>query len=88
MKRLPVVVYGPQGCGKTTNAAYLARAFVAAQVLDNWLPGDPLPPDALALSQTHGDDPNAIPYVAAMEFAKWADPAVLQYDPVIPEANR
>ena len=56
MNRLPLVIYGPQACGKTRNAERLKRAFGARRVVDEWVPGDPLPPDAIALTNCDGDE--------------------------------
>lgn len=52
-----VIVYGPQGCGKTRHAAEIAELFNKRQVLDNWKLGDHLPSDALCLTndaRVHG----------------------------------
>jgi hypothetical protein len=45
-----VIVYGPMGCGKTRNAAALAKLFCKSRVIDDWKPGMMLPNDALALT--------------------------------------
>lgn len=37
------LVYGPTGCGKSTNAEAIAKALGLHQVLDNWEPGRPAP---------------------------------------------
>ena len=47
---MSTVIYGPQGCGKTRNKAALAAHFGPGQVIDDLMPGDPLPEDALALT--------------------------------------
>lgn len=57
-KRLPsarghksVLVFGPQGSGKTTHAEALRKHFDLAAVLEDWVPGDPWPmTDHLVLS--------------------------------------
>jgi len=47
---MSVIVYGPQGCGKTSNAKVLAQHFGFSNIKDNWMPGDELPEDTLALT--------------------------------------
>ncbi|SDF23357.1 hypothetical protein [Phytopseudomonas seleniipraecipitans] len=37
-----VIVQGPQGCGKTLNAARIAKALGLSKIVDNWQPGDAL----------------------------------------------
>ena len=32
----PVVIYGPQGCGKTRNAQALAAHFGCSRIVDDW----------------------------------------------------
>lgn len=49
---MSVIVYGPQGCGKTQAAEVLRRHFRLRQVIDDWVPGDPLPEDTLALTHS------------------------------------
>lgn len=51
---MSTVIYGPQGCGKTTHKAALAAHFGMAHVVDGWAPGDTLPADALALTNVQG----------------------------------
>lgn len=55
-----VIVYGPQGCGKTRHAEALATHFGACRVIDEWNPGDPVEPDALHLSQV--EVPGSVAY--------------------------
>lgn len=38
-----VLVYGPQGCGKTLNAAAIASALGLRHIRDDWQPGAPTP---------------------------------------------
>jgi replication-associated recombination protein RarA len=45
-----IVVYGPQGCGKTTHAAALARHYGKTRIVDDWTPSRPVPADTLALT--------------------------------------
>lgn len=62
-----IVIYGPQGCGKTRHAYALANHFGLAFIDDDWMPGDPIQADTLALTneQTHG----AIAFVDAIAAA-------------------
>lgn len=56
-KRCPddiVVVYGPQGCGKSLCAQQLLRHFGLRHLVDDWMPGDGIPP-AGSLVLTHAD---------------------------------
>ena len=48
-----VLVHGPQGCGKTSNAAVIASALGLKHVRDDLQPGDPVPLlDTLVLTCT------------------------------------
>ncbi|MEA3278878.1 MAG: hypothetical protein U9Q81_27010 [Pseudomonadota bacterium] len=49
MRESPVIVHGPQGCGKTRAVGHLRRVFGREVVIDPW-EGGPLPPGALALT--------------------------------------
>ena len=51
---MSTVIYGHQGCGKTAHKAALAAHFNKAQVIDGWTPGNPLPDDAMALTNVPG----------------------------------
>ena len=51
---MSIVVYGPQGCGKTRNKTALQAHFGMGQVIDDWKPGDPLPENTLALTNVPG----------------------------------
>lgn len=53
MSNKTIIVYGPQGCGKSHNAGRIARAFGLDRVIDEWEPGDPAPPKQGALVLTH-----------------------------------
>lgn len=49
----PLVIYGPHGCGKTTNSQKLATKFECTLIIDDWDGQSWLPNGALALtSQT------------------------------------
>ncbi|MFP5426382.1 MAG: AAA family ATPase [Gammaproteobacteria bacterium] len=37
-----VLVYGPEGCGKTTHAAVIAKALGLSKIHDDWQPGTPV----------------------------------------------
>lgn len=45
-----IVIYGPQGCGKSTHAAALARHYGKTRIVDDWTPSRPVPADTLALT--------------------------------------
>lgn len=50
------LVYGPEGCGKTTNAQAIADALGLTEIVDGWLPGDPVPPRKALLLSTEAPD--------------------------------
>jgi energy-coupling factor transporter ATP-binding protein EcfA2 len=45
-----IVVYGPQGSGKSTHASALARHYGKTRIVDEWEPGAPVRDDTLALT--------------------------------------
>ncbi len=45
-----IIVHGPQGCGKTRNAAAIAAHFGCTQIVDEWDGCAPLPAGTLALT--------------------------------------
>lgn len=49
-----VIVYGPQGCGKTCHKEALARHFGANLIIDEWNGSDPLPENSMALTNIEG----------------------------------
>lgn len=49
-----IIVYGPPGCGKTTNKDKLAKYFGKSHIVDNWMPGDDIPNDSLILTSSPG----------------------------------
>jgi hypothetical protein len=68
-----IVIYGPQGCGKTTYAQTLARHYSATRVVDDWTPGRPVPAGTLALTSAC--------YVGAIHFLDAAKAAGIQLMP-------
>ena len=47
-----VIVYGPQGCGKSSNAGQLGQHFGVFSLIDDWEEGEAVPPsDHLILTQ-------------------------------------
>jgi len=62
IKGVTTVVYGPQGCGKTTHAEALAEFLGCARVVDgDWYSGASLTPGALHLtSETPAEMPAAV----------------------------
>ena len=68
---MSAIIYGPQGCGKTSNAKALAQFFGLNNIIDDWMCGDELPEDTLALTNAEGV-PGALDFFkvkAAMESA-------------------
>ena len=58
----PLYVYGPPGCGKTTNAQLIADIFGCTAILDNWTPGDKRPITSKTLILTNVNVPYAVSY--------------------------
>lgn len=57
-----IIVSGPQGCGKTTNASRIVKALGLKRVRDSWVPGTPYPQeDTLVLT-------NGVQIVGAMSY--------------------
>lgn len=50
---MSVIVHGPRGCGKTQNAAMLARYFRVSRIVDEWDGVSALPSGCLALTSLH-----------------------------------
>lgn len=59
---MPLIIYGPQGCGKTRNAQRLAAHFGLKNILDGW-DGGPIPADTLVLTNQPG-------VVGAIDFGR------------------
>lgn len=55
------LVYGPQGCGKTLNAARIMAALDCPGLLEEWSPGDPIPPGTLAMTNVAPEE-MAVPH--------------------------
>lgn len=54
---MSLIIYGPQGCGKTRNAQRLAAHFGLTHILDDdeeWNEQRPLPADTLVLTNQEG----------------------------------
>ena len=47
---MAVIIYGPQGCGKTTQAQVLAKHYGLTNILDEWDPSQGLTFNTLALT--------------------------------------
>ena len=60
-----VIVYGPQGCGKTSSADALKKRFGCHRVIDEWDGKTPLPEGALALTNHPG------PYAARARVVRF-----------------
>lgn len=45
-----VIITGAQGCSKAEHAAALAKHYGKTRVVDEWKHGDPVPADALVLT--------------------------------------
>lgn len=77
--RNSVVLHGPAGCGKTTNAAAIRDRLGLAFVLDGWCPGQPFPPKGalVVLDGLHIDDATLLaPYLADHSAIEY--PAAMQ----------
>jgi thymidylate kinase len=61
------VIYGPDGCGKTTHAVVLAKHFGKSRIVDDWTPGGRLDADTLALTSTPHQ--GAKPFLVAIREA-------------------
>lgn len=77
------IVYGPQACGKTRNAKALAAYFGLRRIVDDWMPGDEVPPDALVLT---GADMSGT--AGAVAYADAAAAAVHEIAALAPRSAR
>jgi len=80
----PVIIYGPQGCGKTLHANVLADFLGKSNIAEDWRVGDLLPPDTAAFTS---DDIFAAcnGYRSSCEHK---GVAVLQFDAVLTAYSR
>lgn len=76
-----VIVYGPQGCGKTRHADQIRHSLNCASVVDEWRPGDDIVKGAVHFTTAEPDQivipngpisPRIMPYSSA---ANWANVA-------------
>lgn len=56
-----VLIHGPQGCGKTRNAAALAAHFGCSHIVDDWNGRDQVAPGALVLTNVDDWKARALP---------------------------
>lgn len=68
-----VIIYGPQGCGKTRFASMLAAHYGKSTIVDDWSFGKPLPEDAMGLCDCDPNFPRAIPFDVAMQAMNSSD---------------
>jgi|GEM_PF-4470144 len=45
-----IVIYGPQGCGKTRRAKEILAYFKKDRIIHDWRPGQRIPANAIALT--------------------------------------
>jgi len=64
-----VIVYGPQGCGKTNASDRLMRHFGCTELVDDWDGESPLPDGALALTNRKPVPPVGARVVPFVELA-------------------
>lgn len=78
MPQSVVVIYGPQGCGKTQAAEAFCEYYYCNEIVDDWTPGSnqEIPNNALVLTQKQptinellaiGEDAIAISFGLAIE---------------------
>lgn len=65
---MTVFIRGPQGCGKGIHAPIMARHFGCEQIIDDWNGTDPVPADALVLTNLEAFSPP--PGATVMPFAE------------------
>jgi len=68
---MSVIIYGKQGCGKTTNAEKLREFFKKDAVIDGLNSGDEVPENAIAF--TNVPHPGAIHFNEAMSRLRDAE---------------
>lgn len=57
MTKRTVIVYGPQGCGKTLHANEIAKHFGLDKVVDGWMACQPIERGALMLTCDYDSAP-------------------------------
>lgn len=70
-----VIIYGPQGCGKTRNAQVIAKAFGLTAILDGWHGKGCVPEDTLVLTNVQGIEGARDYYQVMVEVYEKASPA-------------
>lgn len=70
-----VIIYGPQGCGKTRNAQVIAKAFGLTAILDGWHGKGSVPEDTLVLTNVQGIEGARDYYQVMVEVYEKASPA-------------
>lgn len=71
-----IIVFGPQGCGKSVQSAQLMRHFGATSVVEDWCPGDGLQRGVLHL--THVRPPATLRGGCLYDFADLVAKGVVQ----------
>lgn len=72
-----VIIYGPQGCGKTRNAQVIAKAFGLTAILDGWHGKGCVPEDTLVLTNVQGIEGARDYYQVMVEVYEKASPTVI-----------
>jgi hypothetical protein len=62
-----IILYGPQGCGKTKNAEAIAKKLGLQGIIDNWIPGKAMGVNTLHLTNVPGV-PGALSYRAVASY--------------------
>lgn len=70
-----VIIYGPQGCGKTRNAQLIAKAFGLTAILDGWHGKGSVPEDTLVLTNVQGIEGAQDYYKVMYEIYEHCSPA-------------
>lgn len=75
MSRYAIIVTGPQGCGKTRNAARLQDRYGCSEIVDDWTPGDPVHPHVLHLTN-HPIEGAWLQNARVIQFSaiRWSEP--------------
>ena len=70
-----VIIYGPQGCGKTRNAQLIAKTFGITAILDGWHGKGSVPEDTLVLTNVQGIEGARDYYQVMVEVYEKSSPA-------------